>query len=205
MNNSGQQITRIIHSYGEWIDDHINRGWQGYFLSLMFSQLPGSDASRMVGMKTHLGWFYGRLAKACVPKASSQQWASFLPKLIVAPDLPIPKRAKPKLREVTINGGVHWHGLALVHPLTPRLHVPLTLHIKANLSSYLVGSIREIDVRLITHRPQHVTEYGLKGLKRIPFGEDTLIVFPRSISELPTNRRCMHYHGFNEYQVIKIP
>jgi hypothetical protein len=92
-------------------------GWHGYFLSLMFSQIPGSDASRMVEMKKHLGWFYGRLAKASVPKASSSEWSEFLPKMVLAPDLPVPKHSKVKLRDVTINDGLHWHGLMFGQPV----------------------------------------------------------------------------------------
>jgi hypothetical protein len=85
----------------------MDHGWHGYFSSFMFSQIPGSDASRMLEMKKHLGWFYGRLAKASVPKASSPEWSEFLPKAVLAPDLPVPKRSKVKLRDVTINDGLH--------------------------------------------------------------------------------------------------
>jgi hypothetical protein len=138
-------------------------------------------------MKKHLAWFYGRLAKASVPKASSPKWTPFLPKLIAAPDLPIAKHSKQHTRDVTVNDGIHWHGLALVNPATPKLHVPLDLHIKANVPRYHVGSITEIDVRIITHRPRHVTSYGMKGLKRIEFDTDDVLIFPRSISELPRN------------------
>jgi hypothetical protein len=67
----------------------------------------------MHAMKKHLAWFYGRLAKASVPKASSPKWTPFLPRLIAAPDLPISKHSKEHTRDVTINNGIHWHGLAL--------------------------------------------------------------------------------------------
>ena len=116
-------------------------------------------------MKKHLGWFYGRLAKASVPKASSPEWSPFLPKAVLAPDLPVPKRAKVRLRDVTINDGLHWHGLMLVHPFVTKLRGPLDLHIKANLRKYLVGGIRTIGVMPITHKPEYVTGYGLKSLK----------------------------------------
>jgi hypothetical protein len=88
---------------------------------------------------------------------------------------------------VTINSGIHWHGLALVNPLTPKHHVPLDLHIKANVPKYCVGSMKEIDGRMITYSPRYVTSYGMKGLKRREFQPDDVIIFPRSISELPTN------------------
>jgi len=138
-------------------------------------------------MKKHLGWFYGRLAKASVPKASSPKWSPFLPQAVLAPDLPVPKRSKVQLRDVTINNGLHWHGLIMVNPLAPKLPGNLDVHINENRSKYLVGSIRKIGVEPITHDPVYVTGYGMKGLKRRSFFEDEILIFPRTVSELPSN------------------
>jgi hypothetical protein len=91
-------------------------------------------------MKKHLGWFYGRLANASVPKASSPKWSEFLPKIVLAPDLPVPKRSRQRLRDVTINDGIHWHGLMVVNPLAPKMRGPLDAHINGNRHKYLVGS-----------------------------------------------------------------
>jgi hypothetical protein len=87
---------------------------------------------------------------------------------------------------VTINDGLHWHGLALVNPLALKLQARLDEHIKANLGKYLVGSTREIDVKPITHEPEYVTGYGLKSLKT-RFSTDEIVIFPRSVSELPSS------------------
>jgi hypothetical protein len=108
---NNHRVQRLLQAYEQLVRDHMDQGWHGYFLSFMFSQIPGSDASRLLEMKTHLGWFYGRLAKASVPKASSPEWSEFLPKIVPAPDLPVPKHSKQRLRDVTINDGLHWHGL----------------------------------------------------------------------------------------------
>jgi len=137
-------------------------------------------------MKKHLGWFYGRLAKASVPKASSSEWSEVLPKAVLAPDLPVPKRSKVRLRDVTINDGLHWHGLMVVNPLAPKMQTSLDLHINGNLRKYLVGSIRTIGVTPITHTPEYVTGYGLKSLKD-RFSTDEIVIFPRSVSELPSD------------------
>jgi hypothetical protein len=115
------------------------------------------------------------LAKASVPKASSPTWSPFLPKVIFAPDLPVPKRTKVGLRDVTMNNGLHWHGLMLINPLTPKLQRRLDVHIRQNLKKYLVGSIRQIGVKPITHEPEYVTGYGMKGLKR--FSNDDILIF----------------------------
>jgi hypothetical protein len=126
------------------------------------------NTSRIEEMKTHLSWFYGRLAKASVPKASSPKWSPFLPKVVLAPDLPVPKRSKVQLRDVTINNGVHWHGLVLVNPVAPKLHGPLDVHINENLRKYLVGSIRTIGVRMVHHRDCYCWEDGHLPLLRDP-------------------------------------
>jgi hypothetical protein len=180
------RIQQLLQAYGQWVHDHMAYGWHGFFLSFMFSQIHDSDDGRMEEMKKHLGWFYGRLAKASVPKASSPKWSPFLPKIILAPDLPVPKHSKIRLRDVTINNGLHWHGLVMVNPLAPKLPGSLDIHIMDNWRKYLVGSIRTIGVEPITHRPEYVTGYGMKGLKRRSFLEEELLIFPRTVSELPT-------------------
>jgi hypothetical protein len=143
----------------------------------------------MSEMKKHLTWFYGRLAKASVPKASSQKWSPLLPRIILAPDLPVSKRSKQHLRDVTINNGIHWHGLALINPLTPKLALPLDRYIDLNLTKYIVGSIQTIHIEPITHAPKRATQYGMKGLKRTEFDDGDLLIFPRCVTELPTNRQ----------------
>jgi hypothetical protein len=183
---NNHQVQRLLQAYGNWVHDYMAYGFHGYLLTFMFSQIPGSDTSRMLEMKKHLGWFYGRLAKASVPKASSPEWSDFLPKAVLAPDLPVPKHSKVRLRDVTINDGLHWHGLMVVNPLALKLHLILDDHIKANLKKYLVGSIRQIDVKPITHEPEYITEYGLKSLKN-RFSMDEIVIFPRTVSELPSN------------------
>jgi hypothetical protein len=164
----------------------MNNGYHGYLLTFMFSQILGSDASRLLEMKKHLGWFYGRLAKASVPKASSAKWSSYLPKAVLAPDLPVPKHTKVELRDVTVNNGLHWHGLFLVNPLAPKMQDALDLHIEKTRGKYIFGSIREIDVKPITSTPEYLTGYGLKSLKS-RFSTDEIVIFPRSVSELPSN------------------
>ena len=185
---NSHHVQQLLQAYGTWVHDYMAYPWHGYFLTFMFSQIPGSDASRMLEMKKHLGWFYGRLAKASVPKASSPHWSPFLPKVILAPDLPVPKRSKVRLRDVTINNGIHWHGLALIYLFGPRLQEKLDVHIEQNRARYLVGAIRSIDVQRITCEPAYVTGYGIKGLKRRSFSNDDILIFPRLVNELPARK-----------------
>src|SRR6266576_3717438 len=179
-------VQQLLQAYGQWVHDYTAYGWRGYLLSFMFCQIHDSDESRMETMKKHLGWFYGRLAKASVPKASHPIWSPFLPKVVLAPDFPVPKNSKVHLRDVTVNDGLHWHGLVLVNPFAPKLSGHLDVHINEKLRKYLVGSLRNIGVEPITREPAYVTGYGMKGLKRRSFFEDEILIFPRTVSELPT-------------------
>jgi hypothetical protein len=43
----------------------------------------------------------------------------------------------------------------------------------------------KLGVEPITHDPEYVTGYGMKGLKRSSFSEDDVLIFPRTVSELP--------------------
>jgi hypothetical protein len=130
---NGHHVQQLLQGYGQWVHDQMAYGWHGYLLSFMFSQIQEFNTSRMDEMKKHLGWFYGRLAKASVPKASSQKWSKFLPQVVLAPDLPVPKHSKVQLRDVTINNGLHWHGLVLVNPLAPKLPGNLDVHISTRI------------------------------------------------------------------------
>jgi hypothetical protein len=183
---NNHNIHQLLEAYGQWVHDHMAYGWHGYLLSFMFCQITGPDDDRMLEMKKYLGWFYGRLAKASVPKASDPKWSPFLPKAVLVPDFPVFKHSKQTLRDVTVNNGLHWHGLVLKTPLGPMLHEPLDVHIQAHLGKYLVGSLRQIDVKPITYSPDNVTGYGMKSLKR-RVSMDDIIIFPGSVSELPSN------------------
>jgi hypothetical protein len=183
--NNSHHANMLLQSYGQWIHAHMAYGWNGYLFSFMFDQIQGSDHGRMEEMKKQLGWFYGRLAKASVPKASSPKWSHLLPKVILAPDFPVFKHSKQQLRDVTMNNGLHWHGLVMATWLAPKLQQPLDAHIKENLEKYLVGNIRRIDVKPITHNPGYVTGYGMKSLKSSRVSDDDILIFPRSVGELP--------------------
>jgi hypothetical protein len=89
------------------------------------------------------------------------------------------------LRDVTINNGIHWHGLMVLNPLALKLQARLDVHIHENLGKYLIGSIRSIDVQPITYTPEYLTGYGLKSLKN-RFSTDEIVIFPRAVNELPT-------------------
>ena len=184
--NNSHHANMLLQSYGQWIHEHMAYGWNGYLFSFMFEQIQGPDHDRMDEMKKQLGWFYGRLAKASVPKASSPKWTPYLPKAVLVPDFPVFKHSKQRLRDVTMNNGLHWHGLVLATWRALKLQEPLDVHVQGNPGKYLVGNIRRIDVQPITYNPGYVIGYGMKSLKSSRISDDDILIFPRSVSELPS-------------------
>jgi hypothetical protein len=176
----------LIQGYGNWVQQHLNEGWDGYLFTFLFNQLPGSLRAMGQQMERELLRWYGRLATRTVRKPRSPKWAPLLPKGIFVPDLPVFKRSKQDLRDVVINDGLHMHGIVVANRLG-RISEPLDVHFGRKLEEYLTGNLRHIDVQPITRKPGYVTGYGMKGLKRPSFSPDQILVLPRTVGELPEN------------------
>jgi hypothetical protein len=178
----------LIQAYGKWVKQQIDDGWDAYFFSFLFSQLPGSFGAKTQQMERELLRWYGRLATRTVRKPRSPEWAPLLPKGIFVPDLPVAKRSKQDLRDVVINDGLHVHGIVVATRLG-RISEPFDVHFERNLEKYLTGNLRHIDVERITHMAKYVTSYAMKGLKRPMFSPDQILVLPRTLGELPDLKR----------------
>jgi len=168
----------------------MDQGWDGYLFTFMFNQLPGSRRAMVHQMHQELLRWYGRLATRMVRKPRSPVWVPFVPKGIFVPDLPVPKRSKQDIRDVSTNDGLHMDGVVVAN-CWARIPETLDVHFEENLGTYLTRKLRHIDVRRITHSAEYVTEYALKSLKRRTFSEDDILVLPRTLSELP-GRKLRH-------------
>ena len=185
-----QHRLALIQAHGDWLQQWLNEGWDGYLFTFMFNQLPGSRRAMVHQMHQQLLRWYGRLATRIIRKPRSPVWAPLLPKGIFIPDLPVPKRSKLRIRDVSINDGLHMDGIVVANRWA-RIPETLDVYFEENLGTYLTKKLRHIDVRRITHRPEYVTEYALKSLKRPTFSEDDILVLPRTLSELP-GRHARH-------------
>ena len=174
----------LIQAHGDWAQEWLNQGWDGYLVTFMFNQLPGSRRAMVHQMHQQLERWYGRLATRTIRKTRSPVWVPFLPKGIFVPDLPVPKRSKLGIRDVSINDGLHMHGIVVANRWA-RIPETLDVYFEENLKTYLTNKLRHIDVQRITHRTEYTTGYGMKGLKRPAFSEDDILVLPRALSELP--------------------
>jgi hypothetical protein len=180
----------LIQAHGTWLQQWLNEGWDGYLFTFMFNQLPGSRRAIVHQMHQQLEGWYGRLATRTVRKPRSPVWAPLLPKGIFIPDLPVPKRSKLRIRDVSINDGLHMDGIVVANRWG-RIPATLDVYFEENLGTYLTSKLRHVDVQRITHRAEYVTEYALKSLKRPTFSEDDILVLPRTLSELP-GRHARH-------------
>src|SRR6266446_6163981 len=114
----------LIQSYGVWVQQQIDDGWDAYLFSFLFHQLPGSIRARNQQMEREVVRWYGRLATRTVRKPRSPRWAPLLPKGVFVPDLPVYKKSKQNLRDVVINDGLHMHGIGVANRLG-RISEPL--------------------------------------------------------------------------------
>ena len=174
----------LIQAHGDWLQEWLDQGWDGYLFTFMFNQLPGSRRAMVHQMHQQLERWYGRLATRTVRKTRSPVWVPFLPKGIFVPDLPVPKRSKLGIREVSINDGLHMHGVVVANRWA-RIPETLDVYFEENLGKFLTNKLRHIDVQGIMNRTEYAAGYGMKGFKRPTFSEDHILVLPRTLSELP--------------------
>ena len=112
---------------------------------------------------------------------------NLLPKAIFVPDVPAYKQSRYTLRDVTVNDGIHFHGVMVVNKQA-RFKEPL--HLFMTDPRFYVGTkICRIHVEPITSKVVFATDYAGKAIKRERFPIDDVLVLPMTASELPT-RHC---------------
>ena len=109
-------INEIISSgYGGMARERLEEGWDGYLITFMFKSLRGSRVSVIRQMEREVERVYATILTRII-RRSDKHPTFELPRWIVCPDFPVPKHAKKDLRELTINGGLHMQGVALIPP-----------------------------------------------------------------------------------------
>lgn len=178
---------RARQALERWIAGMIERTdeWSAYLITFMFNNLPGSSRSKLCQMNKEIEHFYTNLITRIIRKPNQKSNLERCPRLFAFPDLPRIDKNKSSLEDVTINDGLHFHGVLLT-PIKSRLKCDLGEHIATNQRLYLggYGKLRNIHVRKITFNQQVVTDYVFKLWKRDPESAEWLIVLPRSQSEL---------------------
>src|SRR3954451_10702247 len=185
--HTDQKITKSsIKGYAVWAAQHIRCGWDPYLLSFMFNHVPGSRASVSRQMQREVERVYATSLTRVIRKPRCQAAQGKEPILIACPDLPVPKRQKQSLRDVIINDGLHYQGIALILPGS-RLKDGLDVHFRHHQALYVHRErpLARVHAQPIVHDPGYVTEYALKSLPRQRFSLDDVLILPRNRNGLP--------------------
>jgi hypothetical protein len=185
MYETKQSREDLVFAYGRWFATEIEKGWHGYLMTFMYTQLRGSRSVVLGQMFDEVERVYAELRKRIVRNSHRRADPNKMPRMIACPDLPVFKHDKQSLADLVINGGRHVHGFYLEPPWT-RLPVRIDQHVADHAGLYLghSGRLTRIDVEPITHDPAYVMDYALKALKNGRVSEDDLLILPRSASEM---------------------
>jgi hypothetical protein len=187
----------------QWTTKQLHYGQEAQFLhglTFMFRNIPRSKERRIEQMHGEICRVYQKLATRAVRKPRSEKWVHLLPKGIFFPDVPGLKKNEFKVAEVSVNDGIHVHGLMAV-PKEIRLKEPLDLHFMRKSKLYVRGKIYRIHVEPITSRAAFVADYAGKAIKRRRFSTDHVLVLPRTVAELPA--KTFGQPGNKEEKAIK--
>jgi hypothetical protein len=182
--NHAEEMRIKIKGFQEMIERRMERdGWNGYLVSFMFHPVPGATRTKLEVMGEAIYRFYATFLTRVVRNPNSVFQLSQRPLLIAVPDYPVPKHRKQKISDVTINDGLHMHGL-LVVPWDCRLKEDVITHLQKHDALYRKAPLRRIHIQLIEERLGFVVDYVFKSVKKRRVSWDDVILLPKSSSEL---------------------
>jgi hypothetical protein len=179
---------RIIQAYDEMVRKRLKAS-KGYFVNFMFNQLPGGREAKLQQMRRQVERFHGLLTRHIVRKPESKNWRRLRPVLIVAPDLPVPKREKMSLERLGANDGLHINGILLVPPRRrrakrvgvvskrkqSRLRVSVKKHLREKEQLFVNESLARVHVTKIARGT--MADYMFKTVKNgLADWDDVLIL-----------------------------
>ncbi len=174
----------IVGGYQKWIQGYIDRGWDPYFISFMFEQLPGSQSSVLRQMRREIERVYSRLVTRFHRNPRSPAGSQQIPVMALFPDFPVYKREKKSIKDVSINNGLHYAGIALAPPVS-RFQTTLDAHFEQEQDKYVNDKLARIDVKPIIWNATYVMDYAAKNYKRGRVSDEDIIILPKATSELP--------------------
>ena len=125
--NHSCSIEQLIKGYSEWIDKYVDQGWNAFLMTLMFKPLTGGHKAIMDQMNDEVDRVYSTFLTRVMRNPRSDLWKYHTPVLIAVHDRPVARQQKQKLHNVTINDGMHMHGI-LVVPWDSRLKRDVVSH-----------------------------------------------------------------------------
>lgn len=181
MNQQYRSRVRTIEGFSEWTRRYVARGYEVYFINLMFKRLPRRLSFFLDPMEDEACRVYQTLVTRVVREPRKQR--DLLPVHFGCPDFPVWKSGKIPPIHLSINDGRHWNGLYFIPPIS-RLLCDLDEHFEDNRKSYLKPDrpLQRIHTTQMTHGD--MTDYTLKAFKHGRIEHDNILVLPRALSEL---------------------
>jgi hypothetical protein len=177
---------KLITAFNSMIIDRVQAGWQPYFVTYLFRHISGGAQKRISIMTSEVCRVYSQLLTRIIRDPHAPGYQQLLPYLMASPDLPVPKSAaKVSVRELTINGGLHFHGVLVLPPEDRcRLGRKLATHLHKKQDLYCPADrpLLRIDVR--SSNTPMLADYTLKQIKRGNVAYDDILILPRSRSEV---------------------
>jgi hypothetical protein len=174
LNRQTRELT--VSGYSKIIRDHIDLGWDPYYISFMFNHIPGSSAAKIDIMTAEVTTVHNKLTGRIVRRAEATAWRHLRPIFIGCHDLPVWKHEKKIGQNFVANDGLHFNAIALIPkparadmPIKvqyllwgrqSRLTVPLDEHFRQKQHFYLNSALARIHVTAITHGT--MADYTLK-------------------------------------------
>jgi hypothetical protein len=178
------QIHQLTGGYGQIAIYLAAEGWLPYLLVLKFRHLGGRRSSVIAQMHREAerayDWILSRVWKH--PYAAGRQ--ALLPRWILAPDVPVAKRAKVSVCSDVPNGGLHLQGVAVMPPGS-RMREGLDEHLAREGARYCPqgGPLLSVHATPITSDLAYVHEYNFKALQRGRATDDEILVLPHASGE----------------------
>jgi hypothetical protein len=186
----------IIEAYSDWVA-RLERHGQGseiYYAShvtLLFNDIPGDFRRKYDVMTDEAERIYATFLRHIVHDARAHSAQAKLPLWIVVPDLP---KRNSDISEFRLNDGLHLNGPMLI-PIDTRMLETLWMHMHPEAKSYKFyirpdRALARIHIEPIKFSPERMTDYAFKTLKvKIP-DLDTILIFPKTVSQLPDRVRA---------------
>ena len=165
---------QLIAGYTELIQQRIDEGFSAFLLTFMFKQLAGPPKALLMQMNDEVQRVYSTFVTRVVRNPRSEFLKDALPVLITVPDRPVCKKNKQNLSDLTINGGLHLHGILCV-PRKSRLKVDAAAHFNANKDLYVKNRLLRIDIKPVYS--EGVVDYAFKALKNGSATADDIQVY----------------------------
>lgn len=171
----------------QWMQEWVSKGWGLYYVNFMFEPLHVPAAAIVPTMRRGIHKFYGRFCTQFIHDGRAKSEQERMPKLWLFPDLPVFKYQKSSLRDVTINGGLHYNGPMLIPPVSRFKECPIK-HLKEHQKKYARHGIDRIHI-VAGGDISGLADYAAKTIKNHRADEGDIIILPGSVTELPDKKK----------------